>query len=158
MFSPHFRWKKRFSWRKKKLFCISMWISLCTRFEYSLKIWRIFSSLFYVWSSLFWKQHHEHTKKRRKKRISKWNYSNVKSKRFLKSTGFVKTHPHSNTPSIELSTTNLEMTSSIENPSQNFFSLFNCKMVLEENVFIVEHDYADRVDLCNLTFMIFAYA
>ena len=31
-------------------------------------------------------------------------------------------------------------------------------MVLEQNLSISEHGYADRVDICNYSFMIFAYA
>ena len=38
------------------------------------------------------------------------------------------------------------------------FSLFNFKMVLEQNLSISEHGYADRVNICNYTFMIFTFA
>ena len=48
-----------------------------------------------------------------------------------------------------------------ENPFMKFCSfftsLFTSKVALEQNVFDFEHGYANRMDICDLTLMIFAY-
>ena len=56
-----------------------------------------------------------------------------------------ETHPQENTASIKFKVTISK--SSIWKRLPKFRSLFNFKMVVEQNIFIFEHDYAE--DVCN---------
>ena len=85
MFSPHFRWKKDFFWRKKKIF-------LYFNVNQSVHTIRIFienlKDFFVCFLRL--KQHHEDPKSVEKKRFQNGIIRILKAKDFWKSTGVLK--------------------------------------------------------------------
>ena len=92
-----------------------------------------------------------------KKRILKLNFSSKEQKIGWRG----KTHPRQKTASIEPKTTISKWHLRFESPVEKFSSLFNSKMVSEQNFFsflFFGNNCADRMDDCDSTCMTFAYA